>query len=330
MKKLLLMLCLCGTFIACGEKKSEDTTAAATGKKVHLTFATQEVGTGAYQYASAISNVFLKGLPEGSNIDLTTESPGGVGAPIVLENEQCDIIMSNAGPAKWSEETGILGKEPTKSTRVIAGGLGHDFLNVLFTKEFVDKTGITTVRIAIKKIGTLGNLAGVKLFETFGVTFDDIRSWGGSVDLLGGDAIKIYLQDGKADMTIDHVAAGQANTTELCMTKAMYFPQLSEDTLKKLAGEGFDYIDIDANTWNGQTNVIKSVGSQQVIMVHKNMDDDTAYALTKSLCEGKDELASQLAALSYFDPATAGTPAQTGVKLHPGAEKYYKEKGYLK
>ncbi|MCD7979132.1 MAG: C4-dicarboxylate ABC transporter substrate-binding protein [Fusobacterium sp.] len=329
MKKLLLMLCLCGTFIACGEKKSEDTTAATTGKKVHLTFATQEVGTGAYQYASAISNLFLKGLPEGSNIDLTTESPGGVGAPIVLENEQCDIIMSNAGPAKWSEETGILGKEPTKSTKVIAGGLGHDFLNVLFTKEFVDKTGITTVeeliekkypvRIAIKKIGTLGNLAGVKLFETFGVTFDDIRSWGGSVDLLGGDAIKIYLQDGKADMTIDHVSAGQANTTELCMTKAMYFPQLSEDTLKKLAGEGFDYIDIDANTWNGQTNVIKSVGSQQVIMVHKNMDDDTAYALTKSLCEGKDELASQLAALSYFDPSIAGTHSQSVLNLLSGA-----------
>lgn len=262
MKKLLLMLCLCGTFVACGEKKSEDAaTSAAAGKKVHLTFATQEVGTGAYQYASAISNIFLKGLPEGSNIDLTTESPGGVGAPIVLENEQCDIIMSNAGPAKWSEESGILGKEPTKSTTAIAGGLGHDFLNVLFTKEFVDKTGITTVeelvekkypvRIAIKKIGTLGNLAGVKLFETFGVTFDDIRSWGGSVDLLGGDAIKIYLQDGKADMTIDHVAAGQANTTELCMTKAMYFPQLSQDTLNKLANAGFDYIDIDANTWNG-------------------------------------------------------------------------------
>lgn len=341
MKKLLLMLCLCGTFVACGEKKSEDAaTSAAAGKKVHLTFATQEVGTGAYQYASAISNVFLKGLPEGSNIDLTTESPGGVGAPIVLENEQCDIIMSNAGPAKWSEESGILGKEPTKSTTAIAGGLGHDFLNVLFTKEFVDKTGITTVeelvekkypvRIAIKKIGTLGNLAGVKLFETFGVTFDDIRSWGGSVDLLGGDAIKIYLQDGKADMTIDHVAAGQANTTELCMTKAMYFPQLSQDTLNKLANAGFDYIDIDANTWNGQTNVIKSVGSQQVILVHKNMDNDTAYSLAKSLCEGKDELASQLAALSYFNPATAGTPAQTGVKLHPGAERYYKEKGYLK
>lgn len=339
MKKWLLMLCLCGAFVACGDKAA-DKAAAPTEKKVHLTFATQEVGTGAYQYASAISNVFLKGLPEGSNIDLTTESPGGVGAPIVLENQQCDIIMSNAGPAKWSEDTGILGKEPTKSTRAIAGGLGHDFLNVLFTQEFVDKTGITSVeelvakkypvRIAIKKVGTLGQLACVKLFESYGVTFDDIKSWGGSVDMLGGDAIKIYIQDGKADMTVDHVAAGQANTTELCMTKDMYFPQLSDETLAKLAANGFDYITVEANTWNKQVNPIKSVGSQQVVLVHESMDEDTAYRLTKAICEGKDELAQQIASLSYFDPATAWTPGQAGVALHPGAEKYYKEKGYIK
>lgn len=331
MKKWLLMACLFGTFTIYGNEKP--------AKKVHLTFATQEVGTGAYQYASAISNVFLKGLPTGSNIDLTTESPGGVGAPVVLENEQCDIIMSNAGPAKWSEESGILGREATKSNTAIAGGLGNDFVNILFTKEFVDKTGITSmeeliekkypVKIAIKKVGTLGNLAGVKLFEAYGLTFDDIKSWGGSVNLLGGDAIKIYLQDGKADMTIDHVAAGQANTTELCMTKEMFFPQLSDEALKKLADNGFDYVEIPSNTWSGQKEPIKSVGSQQVILVHKNMDDDTAYRLTKVLCEGKEELASQLASLSHFDPAKAGTPSQTGVKLHPGAEKYYKENGYL-
>ncbi|MGL4653845.1 TAXI family TRAP transporter solute-binding subunit [Cetobacterium sp.] len=331
MKKWLLMACLFGTITVYGSEKP--------AKRVHLTFATQEVGTGAYQYASAISNVFLKGLPKGSNIDLTTESPGGVGAPIVLENEQCDIIMSNAGPAKWSKEVGILGRETTKSIRAIAGGLGNDFVNILFTKEFVNKTGITSmeeliekkypVKIAIKKVGTLGNLSGVKLFEAYGLTFEDVKSWGGSVDLLGGDAIKIYLQDGKADMTIDHVAAGQANTTELCMTKEMFFPQLSDETLKKMVDNGFDYIDIPANTWSGQKEAIKSIGSQQVILVHESMNQDTAYRLAKSLVEGKDELSSQLAALSYFDPSKAGTPSQAGVQLHPGAEKYYKENGYL-
>jgi TRAP transporter TAXI family solute receptor len=337
MKKFLATLCLCAGFLACGEK---EVVKQDQEKKIHLVFATQEVGTGAYQYASAISNIFLKGLPTGSNIDLTTESPGGVGAPIVLENEQCDIIMSNAGPAKWSNSTGILGHEPTQNVRTIGGGLGHDFLNVMFTKEFIEKSGITSVeelvekkypvRLAVKKIGTLGEMAAEKLFEAYGVTFDDIKSWGGSVDLLGGDAIKIYIQDGKADMTVDHVAAGQANTTELCMTKDMYFPQLSEETLKKLTENGFDYITIDANTWNGQTTAITSVGSQQNVLVHVNMDEDTAYKLTKALCEGKEELASQIASLSYFDPATAWTSSQAGVELHPGAEKYYREKGYIK
>lgn len=341
MKKLLLMLCLCGTFVACGEKKSEDAaTSAVAGKKVHLTFATQEVGTGAYQYASAISNVFLKGLPEGSNIDLTTESPGGVGAPIVLENEQCDIIMCNAGPAKWAKETGILGHEPTKNVKTIGGGLGRDFVNVLFTQDFVKKTGIKTleeliekkypVRLAIKKMGTMGELSARKVLEAYGVTFDDIRSWGGSVDLLGGDAIKIYIQDGKADMTIDHVASGQANTTELCMTKDMYFPQLSDNVLEKLSKDGFDYVSVDANTWNGQTNPIETVGSQQNVLVSAKMDDETAYKLTKALCEGKEELATQIASLSYFDPAKAWKPSQAGTDLHPGAERYYREKGYLK
>ena len=336
MKKFLSVVCTLA--IAMGLSIGEIKVFGAS-ERVHFTFATQEVGTGAYQYASAITSVFLSGLPEGSNIDLTTESPGGVGAPIVLENGQCDIIMSNAGPAKWAEETGILGREPTTSTAAIAGGLGRDFLNVLFTKEFVDKTGIESleeliekkhpVRIAIKKVGTLGNLAGEKLLESFGITFDDITSWGGSVDFLDTDAIKIYLQDGRADMTIDHVAAGQASTAELCMTKEMFFPQLSDETLSKMVEVGFDYITIEPNTWNRQTETIKSVGSQQVILVNKNMDEEIAYALAKSLCEGKEQLASQLAALSHFDPKTAGTITQTGVKLHPGAERYFREQGYL-
>ena len=307
---------------------------------VHLVFATQDVGTGAYQYASAISNVFLKSLPTGSNVDLTTESPGGVGAPIIIEKQRCDIVMSNAGPAQWAYESGILKSGPTKNVTVIAGGLGHDFLNVLFTKAFVDKTGITTVeelvkqkypvRIAIKKVGSLGNLACVKLLESFGLTAKDVEAWGGKVNLLGGDAIKTYLPDGMADMTVDHVAAGQANTTELCMTKEMYFPQLGDETLEKLTKMGFSYITIEPNTWKGQTAVIKSVGSQQVILVNKAMDNAVAYALTKALCEGRGELSKQLAALSHFDPEKAGLPVMTGAPVHPGAEAYYKDRGYIK
>lgn len=338
---LTLMACDSGTPADGGENvPPENGGASEPEAPVHLTFATQEVGTGAYQYASAISAAFLSGLEEGGNIDLTTESPGGVGAPIIIENEQADIIMSNAGPAKWSVEEGVLDSPPTESVRVIAGGLGRDFLNVIFTQDFVDKSGIESVeqlveeqypvKIAIKNVGSLGNLACIRLLEALEISVEDIEGWGGEVIMMSGDNIKSYLQDGKADMTVDHVAAGQANTTELSMTTDLFYPQLAEKTLANLRTMGFSDVTIEANTWNKQTEAIASVGSQQVILVHKSMSDDVAYNLAKSLIESRDDLASQIAALSNLDPELAWTPEMTGAEIHPGALKYFQDAGYAK
>lgn len=306
---------------------------------VNLTFAAQEVGTAAYNYATALQSVMMKGIPQGSTINITTTSPGGVGAPIIVNGgAQCEIVMSNSAPAKWSKEEGILGNPPTEDIACLAGGLGHDFINVMFTKKFVDATGISTmeqlvekkypVKIVIKKNGTLGELSAEKVFEALGVKLDDVVAWGGTVEKTGGDAIKSGLQDDLYDMTIDHIGAGQSNTTELCLTHDMVDVQLADSTLEKLAAMGYDYITVEPNTWNGQTEAVKTVGSQQCILVPASMDNATAYALTKAVCENAAELGEAVASMSYFKPEIAGTKALTGIDLHPGAKAYYEEMGY--
>ena len=145
----------------------------------------------------------------------------------------------------------------------------------------------------------------------------------------GSDAIVSLLKDGKADMTIDHIAPGQSATSELCMTADMYFPQLSDDTLEKLTKEGFDYTAIPAGTWSGQDTEIKTVGSPQVILVSAELDDATVYTMTKALCENKQTLVNASAALEAFNPETAWEPIKLGAPIHPGAEAYYKEMGYM-
>lgn len=322
---------------------ASDTEAAASGSyeltsPVTLTFAAQEVGTSAYNYATALQTVMLKELPAGSTINITTTSPGGVGAPIIVNGAaQCDIVVSNPAPAKWSMEEGILGNEPTTEIAALAGGLGHDFVNVMFTKKFVDTTGISTVeelveqkypvKLVIKKNGTFGELSAEKVFEALGVTFDDIISWGGQVEKTGGDAIKSGLQDDIYDMTIDHIGAGQSNTTELCLTHDMVDVQLADSTLDKLVEMGYSYTTVEPNTWNGQTEEIKTVGSQQFVLVSSTMDDAVAYYLTKAICEHADELGDAVASMSYFDPQTAGTREITAIPLHPGAKAYYEDAG---
>lgn len=339
MKRLLVLVLSLAMVLACSITSVLAEGQYTLAAPVELTFAAQEVGTAAYTYAAAIQAAVLKLLPEGSKVNITTTSPGGVGAPIIVNNaEQCDMVMSNAGPAKWSFEEGILDNEPTTSIAALAGGMGHDFVNVMFTQKFVDETGISTledlvakkypVKLIIKKNGTLGELSAEKVLEAVGVTFDDIISWGGIVEKTGGDAIKSGLQDDLYHMTIDHLGAGQANTTELCLTHDMYDVQISDDTLAKLVLMGYDYVTVEPNTWNRQESEIKTVGSQQVVLVSTTMEDAVAYTLTKAICENAKDLGDAVAAMKYFNPETAGSITLTGVALHPGALAYYTEMGY--
>ncbi|BAL00650.1 putative transporter [Oscillibacter valericigenes Sjm18-20] len=303
---------------------------------INLTFAAQEVGTGAYSVAAAVQSAMLKGLPSGSTIDLTTNSPGGVGAPVLIQNEDCDVIVSNAGPALWSYTEAADSYDFGGCTDAcsLGGGLGHTFTNVMFTQKFVDETGYTSleqviadrypIKLITKKNGSLGELTAERVIEACGISVEDFLSFA-TWEKTGTDAIKSGMQDDLYDMTIDHIDAGQSTTTEICLTHDMYFVQLSDKTLANMEKMGYAPITMEAGTWNKQDQDIQSVGSQQNILVSANMDDDVAYALIKAICDNKDEMATAVSSLGYFDPQTAGLKELNGAPLHPGAIRYYEE-----
>lgn len=304
---------------------------------VELLIGTQETGTAGYTYATAIMQCIQ--TVDGYSVSLVSNSSGNVSSPVLIQEGECDITVSNSAPALWAATTGIESAEipVCADVRCIAGGLGKDFINVMFTQSFVDKTGIKTieelvekeepVRLIIKKNGSFGELAAERVFGVFGVDINNPPAWL-TVEKTSGGAIKDGLSDDNYDLTIDHIGAGQANTTELCLNHAMYDVQLSDETLAKLCEQGYDYVTVPANTWNGQTEEIKTVGSQQCIIVSADMDEEVAYQITKALCENRDILVNTSAVLANFDPAVAGSKTLTGCELHPGAARYYEEMGY--
>ena len=348
---LFLAMLMAMSLMACDQKLEEapdDSDDAQTEESVsgeglngpvNLTLAAQEVGTGAYSVAAAIQSAMMKGLPEGSTIDLTTNSPGGVGAPVLIQNEECDLIVSNAGPSQWSytmtpDEYDFGG---CTDITTLGGGLGHTFTIVMFTQKFVDETGYTSleeviadrypIKLITKKNGSLGELTAERVIEACGSSVEDFLSFA-TWEKTGTDAIKSGLQDDLYDMTIDHIDAGQATTTEICLTHDMYFVQLGDEALANMQTMGYAPIVMEAGTWNGQDTDLNSMGSQQNVLVPASMDEELAYALTKAMCENKDEMAQAVASLGYFDPQTAGSAEMCGAPLHPGAIRYYEENGY--
>ena len=302
-----------------------------------LLIGTQETGTAGYTYSTAIMNAIQ--TVDGYTVSLVSNSSGNVTSPVLIQEGECDITVSNSAPALWASTTGVESASlpVCPDVRCIAGGLGNDFINVMFTQKFVDETGITTieelvakeqpVKMVIKKNGSFGELAAERVFGVFGIDINDAPAWL-SVEKTSGGAIKDGLSDDLYDMTIDHIGAGQANTTELCINHAMYDVQVADETMAALCEQGYDYVTVPANTWNGQTEEIKTVGSQQCIIVSAEMDEEVAYTITKALCENTEILTQASAVLGHFNPAVAGSKALTGCELHPGAARYYTEMGY--
>ena len=93
---------------------------------------------------------------------------------------------------------------------------------------------------------------------------------------------------------------------------------------------GFDLITIPANSFSGQTEELHLPGSPDCLFANEELADDTVYMVTKILSENRDALVEAFASLSGWDPATCWEPEKiAGLELHPGAERYYREAGYI-
>jgi len=306
-----------------------------------LVFATHSVGTSNYNISVGLGQLWAKYLPEGYQVDVQPTSPGGMGAPYLFASGASDISFVNGAPAKWAYETGTLGKPATQEYRGLVGSLTAVSAVNFMTEAFIKKYNVTTIeealrqklpiRIGCSPKGSMDERVVDMLLGHFGVTYADVKSWGGDVVHGGGSDLASMVKDGKLDYMLDHTSAQSSTMVEIAMTAKVRFLQWEDATLDWFATQGFERVVLPANSFSGQTTDIIDAGTPDCIYVSKTMSDDIAYALTKGMCENRDELVKQYSSIAPFDPKTAWMPSKLGnVPLHPGAERYYREMGYMK
>jgi hypothetical protein len=100
-----------------------------------------------------------------------------------------------------------------------------------------------------------------------------------------------------------------------------------EEVATKL-GPPFVATTIPAQTYQGVDQDVPTLAVVNFLVTHEGVSDETAYQMTKHLFENLDQMVSahQAARAITLQGAVKGMP----LPLHPGAERYYKEKGILK
>ena len=82
---------------------------------------------------------------------------------------------------------------------------------------------------------------------------------------------------------------------------------------------------IPAGTYTGQDAAVPTASVVNYLVTQEGVSDDLAYAMTKAVYENVATLtaAHSAAKAISLDTALSGLP----VPLHPGAARYFKEKG---
>ncbi|MEC8039017.1 MAG: TAXI family TRAP transporter solute-binding subunit, partial [Pseudomonadota bacterium] len=86
---------------------------------------------------------------------------------------------------------------------------------------------------------------------------------------------------------------------------------------------------IPTGLYSGQMNEapVQTFNTAVGIVVNADVPEDTVYRITKAFWENVDSVTSTAPWAASLDPQFGGTLQGSGISLHPGAMKYYKEIG---
>lgn len=182
------------------------------------------------------------------------------------------------------------------------------------------------LRILTSRKGSSPALAAELMLEEHGFSFEDIKKWGGSVGYVSYAEASSLIKDGHADAYIGPMVSAIVELTTL--TKMKMLP-IREDVLDRLQ-QKHQYVKIrlPKQIHYFVKEETPHMAESVILIVRKGLDDDVVYRLVKAIAEQPDRIRRIHQTYKDFDPKTAWK--DLGGPLHPGAERFYKEKGYLK
>ncbi len=86
---------------------------------------------------------------------------------------------------------------------------------------------------------------------------------------------------------------------------------------------------IPGNMYNGTPDVVKTFGVKAVAVTSTDMDEATAYQLVKAVFDNVDNFKTLHPVFAPLTPREMVRDAAAIGPLHPGAERYFREKGLL-
>jgi len=187
------------------------------------------------------------------------------------------------------------------------------------------------MRVSVAKNDCV-DFAIAALLKAHGLTLNSFVEWGGAVEPVerpSNPRRRDGIISGEMDMVIDE---GLDSWGQLGLDHGMIFLPFSEKALKKLERYGFTRAPLAGGRLKGEiptsTTVVDYSGWP--IVTREDFPEELAYQFVAVLDQLREQFpydSAEIPPMSSFCRTTGQGPLD--IPLQPGAERYYRERGYL-
>lgn len=323
-------LLVCVLFFAAGLLIPPDGHAAGPDPKMSavLKAGGGAVGGVGYMVMTGMSKVVKSAFPR---IDITVVPGGWVGNLFRVNSGEMDIgstttaMCSLAAAKKAPFDKDLPNIRSLYSTQdrlyyfaIVSNDVPVDSLRELFQKK-------PAIRLCTINKGTTTELMWRNVFESQGVTWEDIPKWGGKMNFVAwGDAVNL-VKDGHADGILAVGVRKIGWAMDLVNARKMKILKWDDELLDMLNKKfGFGQDDIPANTYPGITESIMCPTDSGAVIVNSKVPDKVVEAVLTALADNAKSYQSHHAALANFK--AEGMAKGLMLPLHPAALKFYKSR----
>ncbi len=321
MKKILaviLTIAMIFAFAACGSNSSTDGSSdSASGNQ--LRFVTG--GTSGTYYA--FGSVIAQHATNNAGIKVTALAGNGSQANVEdLAAGNAELAFCQSDVMAYAYDGEKLFETPVTSFSTVAKLYTEQVQIVTTNPEIKTVADLKGKNVSIGAGGSGTYFNAIDILGAYDLTEDDItatyQDFGDSADA---------LKDGKIDAAFIVAGAPTTAITDLATTKDIYLVSLDEEHVNKLIETSpyYSSCTIASDVYDLDSD-ITTVGVGAVVLAADSVSEDDIYAFCADIFDNAADLVDSHA--KYAEVSLEEGASITTVPYHPGAAKYFSEKGF--
>lgn len=277
-----------------------------------------------YPVGVGLSQIYSHGI-EGSKTSVQATKASVENLNLVqADRGELAFALGDSVADAWNGDAEAGFKSPLKKLRAIAGTYPN-YIQIVASQDsgirsLADLKG-KRISVGAPKSGTELNTRAI--FKAAGLTYEDM----GKVEYLPFAESVELIKNRQLDATLQSSGLGQASIRDLAATLPVVFVPIPAEVVAKIGNNAYQAATIPARTYDGQETEVATVSIVNVLVTHQGVSNDLAYQMTKLLFDNLPRLVTAHAAAK--DIRLENAAKNLPIPLHPGAERYYKEKGLL-